>query len=242
MDLWTFADILSLKGNKYINGGGNIIGALYHIDNMYKSGVRIIILMPRFDYGEGALNALRLERADELCRTARSAYPGLSVCVGSRIRYYSGLTAALQSGRARSIGGGRYILIEFERDASFGFMLEAVKECFDAGYRPLIENPLYYDEADTDIIEGMVENGAYTVWDKAVFEGRLHRSAKKHLDTLFAKKLVHFVSDGADGAAVTDYTAAASNAAAMYGDDTARGIFYENYMQLISGGTNIIPS
>lgn len=242
MDLWTFADILSLKNNKYVNGGGSIVGALYHIDNMYKSGVRIIILMPQFDYGDGAFNKYRLERADELCKAAQSEYPGLAVCVGSRIKYYSRLTEALQSGYARSIGRGRYIVLEFERDASFTFMLNGVKKCFDAGYRPLIENPLYYDEADIDILEGLVENGAYTVWDKAVFEGRLHRSARKQLDMLFAKKLVHFVSDGAGGAKITDYGEAAANAEVMYGEDAARGIFYQNYMEIINDGINIIPS
>lgn len=242
MDLWTFADILSLKNNKYINGEGNIVGALYHIDNMYKSGVRMIILMPRFDYEDGALNGQRLARADELVRAAQSAYPGLTVCVGSSIKYYSRFSEALESGNARGIEGGRYINLEFEKDASFIFMLNGVKQCFDAGYRPLIENPLYYDEVDVDILEGLVENGAYTVWDKAVFEGKLHRGAKKQLDMLFEKKLIHFVSDGADGAAQTDYGAAAENAAAMYGDDIARGIFYENYIEIINDGINIIPS
>lgn len=242
MDLWTFGDILSLKNNKYVNGEGNIVGALYHIDNMYKSGVRIIILMPQFDYADGALNMRRLERADGLCRAAQSEYPGLTVCVGSRIKYYSELAEALKSGKARAIGGGRYIGLEFEKDASYTFMLKGVKECYDAGYRPLIDNPLYYDEADADILEGLVENGAYTIWDKAVFEGRLHRGARRQLDTLFAKKLIHFVSDGAGGAAPTDYKAASENAAAMYGDGAARGIFYENYMEIINNGINIIPS
>lgn len=242
MDLWTFADILSLKNNKYVNGGGSIVGALYHIDNMYKSGVRIIILMPQFDYGDGALNRARLERANELCRTAQSDYPGLTVCVGSRIKYYGGFAKEVGAGGARSIAGSRYIVLEFEKDASFTFMLNGVKECFDAGFRPLIENPLFYDEVDLDILEGLVENGAYTVWDKAVFEGRLHRSARKQLDALFAKNLVHFVSDGAGGAEKTDYGAAAANAAEMYGDDAARGIFYQNYVEIINDGINIIPS
>lgn len=242
MDLWTYADFLSLKNNRYLNGGGNMTGALYHIDNMYKSGVRMIILTPRFDYGAGKDNAQRLFRAEKLGGAAQLRYPGLAVRVGSRIKYFSGAPSALRSGEARGIGGGRYLMLEFDKSASLAFMLAGIREFFDAGYRPLIENPLFYDEVDADAVGELVWNGAYTVWDTAVFEGKLHRNARKQLDQFFEKKLIHFVSDGTDGAAETDYRTAAKNAAALYGDDVARRIFYENYAEIIRNGRNIIPS
>ncbi len=242
LDLWNFADFLPLRDSGYVNGAVNIPGALYHIDNMYKSGVRIIILTPQFDYGDGATNALRLAGAETLCGGAKRRYPGLRICIGSRIKYYSGAAESVGKGIAVGICGGRYVFLEFDRDAAVSFIRDGVKEFFAAGYRPLIENPLCYDEVDMDILELIVQDGAYTVWDTAVFEGKLHRSARRQLDALFTGGLMHFVSDGAGGAAVTDYTAPARNAALMYGDDAARALFYDNYIEVVSNGINIKPS
>lgn len=241
LDLWTYADILSFGNNKYINGNGNIVGALYPIDNMYKSGVRTMILTPQFDYLDGGFNAVRLARTEEVCKRAEAEYPGLAVCIGSRIKYYGGMSAALRSGEARSISGSRYIVLEFDREATFNFMREGIDECFAAGYRPLIDNPLLYDCVDEDNLEDLVQCGAYTVWDMAVFEKKLHRGARKQLDKIMARGLVHFVSDGADAAAQADYAAAAENVAAMYGESEARRIFYDNYIEMINDGVNILP-
>ena len=231
-ELWNFSDVLSLENNKYVNGGGDIRTAVYAVENMYNMGVRTIILAPRFDYRDGGyLNNMRIRRTEYLCEILSDAYPGLKLCMGNLIKYYSGVVGALSTELAKTVAGSRYALLDFDSKADYSFVKTAVEECFAANYRPVIYDAFkYHFVARYACIEELVEKGAYIALDASMFGNRVSSTIKKAVRFAMEKGLVHFVTLSGNRV----YDKAAAKIEKIFGSETAEKLFYDNFMKLVS--------
>lgn len=236
--LWIFAGTLSLENNKYINGQGDIAAAVYAVENMYNAGARTIILTPPFDYMSGTdCNNMRIRRTEYLRELISDRYPGLKLCMGSMVQYYSGFLGALGTGLAKTIEGSRYVLVDFDRNVDFSFVRNAVKECFAADYRMIINNIFKYSfAAEYGCIEELVENGGYISGDFMTLDSKLPRAFRKTINQVIENGLLHImtVTQNTVWDEGGNYVKAVGQITRRFGIKTAEKIFYDNYMKLIS--------
>ena len=102
-------------------------------------GIRRMIVTPHFHPGRYAVAASHVLETLDMVRQ-RAAQEGLEIRLfpGQECYYYSGLVDELENGNVLTMAGTRYVLVEFESDALYITILQAVRELRQSGYRPII--------------------------------------------------------------------------------------------------------
>lgn len=143
------------------DGARNDEISLMMLKKEYDSGVRNIILTPHFneekDLTENAEEALNHVR-----KLASSVSKDLKVYPGNEVFYSSDLKQNLRSGRAVTLAGSKYILLEFHYDIKLEKMYSAVNEALMAGFWPIIAHAERYECLyKKDAVEHLVNSGGY---------------------------------------------------------------------------------
>lgn len=160
------------------------------LNKEYQEGVRDIVLTPHF----GAYNPdFDLNKAEEAFQNLRSKavekLPGLKLYPGNEILYSPGTVVTLKEGKAKSLAGTDYVLVEFLYQEEYATILKAVKQLTMAGYRPVIAHVERYDclLKDLDKVEELIDQGAYVqVNGNSFLRGMLDKRFR------FVKKLLKY--------------------------------------------------
>lgn len=98
-----------------------------------------IIVTPHFHAGKYMPNGAQVKRIlEEVQREIRRQKRTIMLYPGHECYYYSGLTNDLASGRALTMAGSRYVLVEFEPDCAFSYLLYGVQQLLQDGYIPIL--------------------------------------------------------------------------------------------------------
>lgn len=235
-DLWSYGSFLNFQNNKYIDGAGNNAGIMYAGDMMYECGVRIFILTPQFYYQDGRQHNLRrVKAAKETAELMRERYPGAAVYTGSRVRYYRGVFSSGNDEPVITIGNSRYVLLEFEQDASVRFIRDGVEEAFKRGYRVIIENIFMYDSMrDTDDVKELMEYGAYFLMNISAMPHRLSKSKQRFIESLILGKCIHLISTDKTNMDTGLLNKAETALQKLCGEERCRVMMYENYINILN--------
>lgn len=124
-----------------------------------EQGVRHIIATPHFSRRTdiGKLKELR----DKAARMALEEGIEVEISVGQELRYFEELPLYLEEGRALTLAGSRYALVEFKPSDGYQIMRRAVHELVRAGFIPVLAHveryPCLREKGKT---EELIQSGA----------------------------------------------------------------------------------
>lgn len=105
-------------------------------------GIRHIIATPHFSRRQDIEQLKNLQR--ELQKKADMMEKSVVISLGQEILYFEELIQYLEQGRALTLAGSRYVLVEFLPGDGFGRLYRAVRSLVQASYLPVIAHAERY--------------------------------------------------------------------------------------------------
>lgn len=122
------------------DGSQSFEESLDMLNMAYKQGVRTMYATPHFGSGKEKYDkALLLERFEKLKEMAEGVGDdGIELLLGNEIYYRHSTLELLEKGEIFTMGGTRYILVEFAYGISYNEMYRSLQRLVNAGYVPIL--------------------------------------------------------------------------------------------------------
>lgn len=162
-------------------------------------GIDIIVATPHFHCGGSEPDAEKLKEKYHFVRNAWKEYgEGKELLLGSELFFSDGLTDALQEGRALTLHGTRYILVEFPTYVDFPYLLRAVQSLRYAGYRPIVAHVERFGQVTKPIqFQELRDAGAHLQVNVSTVLGQHGRRVRHRMIKLLKSGLIEFVGSDA---------------------------------------------
>lgn len=115
------------------------------VEQAVRAGFRAVIATPHYSRRRGAEGcaeaAEKLQEAIRRCKADNSKNkipPEFELYLGQETYYHEELVDNLKAGKALTMAGSRYVLIEFDTGVSFQTMNRAMRRLLTAGYVPIL--------------------------------------------------------------------------------------------------------
>ncbi|MDO4304995.1 MAG: hypothetical protein Q4D94_13895 [Bacillota bacterium] len=169
----------------------------------------------------------------------RMADEGITIDLyeGNELYYRSGLAQEIMRGRALTMAGSDYVLVEFGPMDDYDYIRNGIYSLIAEGYRPVLAHVERYSKINgrADRVEDLIEMGCYMQVNAGSIMGALGLSTKLFTRKLLKEKLVHFVATDAHDVSKRSPKIAesASFIEKKYGEDYGKELLYENPMHVI---------
>ena len=202
MQQQTFTDIHTHILPATDDGARDLQEALVMAEQAYAAGTRRMFLTPHYR-GQYRKNtpAMLQERFDAFRQAVADKLPELELRLGSEVQYQMDVFQLLHSGEVLSLGGSKYVLLEFLGNALRSRIVAGVAEARQFGYVPIIAHVELCDalRADPTLRAEVVGMGARLQVNADSVIGRGGLAVKWFCHKLLRQRQVHFVaSDGHD--------------------------------------------
>lgn len=203
-----------------------------------EEGISVIIATPHYGICNPDYDPAEARRKLETARKVlRENYPHIRMFMGNELYYSPGIIEDLKCGRAQTIGGTDYVLVEFPTDITFEKLSEAVIAFCSEGYRPVLAHIERYDclFRELDCVHELIGLGAYTqVNARGFLAGRFDKRGG-WCRNLLKDGVIHFVaSDCHDSSSRTPVMRSAVEAMIKTaGEDKVKQIVNTNIIRLI---------
>ena len=160
-------------------------------------GVQKIIATPHYSPWDKHATA---EIVCQLCKEAEKQLKmqyGVDVDIypGHEIYYSVGVVDALKDGKALSLAGSRYVLLEFDPETSYQVFYHAVREFRDGGYVPILAHvERYRNLRKTDKIEQLKDGGALLQLNVGALQGGIMDSTSRWAKTCLRNEMIDFLA------------------------------------------------
>lgn len=175
----------------------------------HKEGIRVIVFTPHYHEGKCEPDIRTIEdNFRTLKEYAGEMYPDMDLLLGSEVYYIgSDSVAAVSDGRAMTLTGTRYVLVEFSTGIKKTELTNAIIEYRSAGYRPIVAHLERYKNIykDRAAVNTIIRLGAYIQVNTRSLKGRRRllpwrRDSKyRTLVELINAGMVHFIADDSHG-------------------------------------------
>lgn len=168
----------------------------------WDEGIDTIIATPHYRHRYIENTPERLEERLQMAReAAHRINPEFRIYLGNEIYFSHGSVEALQGGRALTMAGSNYALVEFSTFKPYQELGAALRDFQMGGYQPIIAHAERYDclLEDPSRVEELVEQGAYIQVNASTVTGKNGRSGKSFVKKLLKYELVHFMGTDAHG-------------------------------------------
>lgn len=166
----------------------------------YENGIRDIILTPHFKPNHHNASATTINnRIEELRERCIAEGIKIRLYKGNELMYYSGVIEALEDGRANTLAGSKYVLIEFNPMDSYERIRDGLYEALSHGYRPILAHVERYESVikELDRVSELINMGCYMQVNAGSITGNFGRTTKKNVKNLLKNEMVHFVASDA---------------------------------------------
>lgn len=85
------------------------------------------------------------ELVSELQQRVREYQPDFSIYLGQETYYHDELTARLRQGKAYTMAGSRYVLVEFDPGVPYSMLYQGIRKLSGAGYDPILAHIERYE-------------------------------------------------------------------------------------------------
>ena len=172
------------------------------LEESYRQGVRTIISTSHrrkgmFETPEEKI-AANFKQVQEL---AKQVADDLTVLYGAEIYYTSDILQKLEEGRFPSLGGTKYVLIEFSMNTPYKDIHSALGNVIRLGMIPVVAHIERYHclENDEDRVSELINMGCYMQVNssnvlKPKLFGDRYKFMKKRVQFFLERDLVHFVA------------------------------------------------
>lgn len=138
-----------------------------------------IILTPHFHPGRYQVSADEvLAKMKEIQAACDKEGIDIKLYPGHECYYYSGLVEDLESGKALTLAGSHYVLVEFDTDSRLSTIISGLFSIREAGYEPILAHFERYETLeDEDHLETLKEHGYLLQmnFDMLVFKDRFFK-------------------------------------------------------------------
>jgi protein-tyrosine phosphatase len=122
------------------DGSQSLEDSIQMLKMAYEEGVRTMYATPHFGSGKEHYDAEILrKRFEEVSNAAKDiGEEGITLILGNEVTYSPGAVELINDGTALTMGGSRYVLMEFDYGASFKSIYKGLQQIINAGYRPIL--------------------------------------------------------------------------------------------------------
>lgn len=106
------------------------------LEKSYEQGVQAVIATPHYSRRQGSDGLQKL--AERLQEKIRKTLPHFCVYLGQETYYHEELVEHLKAGRALTLAGSRYVLVEFEPMVPYPKLFQGIRRLLQAGYVPVL--------------------------------------------------------------------------------------------------------
>ena len=204
----------------------------------WNDGIREIILTPHNKPSHHNADPEKIKRLMEILQD-KACGEGMDIKLytGNEMYYGSDMTKKLEEGRALTLAGSAYVLVEFGMGEDIDHIRYGLYEALSHGYRPILAHVERYGRMLTraDRVEDFIRMGCYIQVNAGSIMGTFGFSAKQFTKKLLAQGLVHFVATDAHdmGKRKPILSDCAGYVSRKYGEGYAERLFYGNPMSVI---------
>lgn len=109
------------------------------LEEAVKQNVGRIIMTPHFHPGRVMVSTKEVqETLKQIKQGCEKKGIQLELFAGHECYYHTGLIKDLEEGRALTLANSRYVLIEFEPECPYFYLLRATRELINSGYFPIL--------------------------------------------------------------------------------------------------------
>ena len=156
---------------------------------------------------------------------------------GNEIYYRSDILELLEEGRACTMAGSSYVLVEFNPMDDFEYIRRGLYKVLSGGYRPIIAHIERYRNvcAKEERVEELIEMGCYVQVNARSIVGQYGLGTKGFAKRLLKEGMVHFVATDAHDPdrRKPDLAECVRYISRKYGEAFARRLVYENPVHVI---------
>lgn len=171
-------------------------------------------------------------RIEELRRQCELNGINIEFYTGNEVFYRSGVIDAIEEGRAMTMAGSMYVLLEFTPETEWDYVRRGVYEVVSGGYTPIVAHVERYNHVmkSMDRVYELCDMGAHLQVNASSVMGEVGREIKNATKKLLKQDLVDFIaSDAHDDKKRTPKLAdCAKYITKKYGADRAQKIFVDN--------------
>ena len=179
------------------DGAASMEETLRMLEQAYEEGVRVILATPH--YGKWNPDYDR-KKTEAICRQVQqnlaSLHSDMKLFLGNEIYYGPGVIDDLRAGRAATLGGTDYVLVEFSTEEEYAEIYKGMRSLVTAGYRPILAHIERYRHLrrEWDRVRELVENGVYIQVNARSFLGGRFDKRTSWCLKLFEQDLIHFIA------------------------------------------------
>ena len=174
----------------------------------------------------------QVERIDELKRIARKEGIYINLYPGNEIFYRSDVSERLSIGKAASMAGSRYILLEYSPMDDWEHIKRGVEDMLMSGYFPIIAHVERYINVmkETDRAYELIDKGCYLQINASSLMGEVGWQIKSKCKSMMKAGMVAFVATDAheDKKRTPTLSKCVKYITGKYGEETAIKIFMDN--------------
>ena len=163
----------------------------------WAQGVRRIIMTPHYGPKFGYPKRQFLEtRFTEIQKEVKKCYPDMKLYLGSELYYQRNTIQNLKEGKALTLAGSKYILVEFGVGDPYSHIFQAVQDIIYAGYLPILAHVERYEAVANHLerAKELVKAGAYLQINARSFTGSFLNKKASFCIKLLKAGLVYFVA------------------------------------------------
>jgi protein-tyrosine phosphatase len=205
------------------------------IDAAYADGTRLMCVTPHFNPGMFGEHSRRTRENYEVLRAyVAEKYPDMQLMLGNELRYASGCKNWIYDGVCNTIGGTKYVLLEFSFTESSDRIIRGVESMFNGGFIPIIAHVERYSKLSVAQIRELREKGVLMQIDSMSLLRDFGFKEWMRSKKLLAERIADFVSSDAHdtGSRPPELSPCYEYVKKKFGERYANAIFFENAYEL----------
>lgn len=165
----------------------------------WEDGITDMIATPHFQPGRFHKTVEDWNQVyEEVKEEALKISPDFHIHLGSELFGYGSLNQELEAGKAMTMCGSKYVLIEFLPDTPFTEIKSVLNRVMQYGFWPIVAHVERYENVNKiDKVEELMDMGAFIQVNAASIMGSLGWSVKHFVRKLLKYEMVHFIGSDA---------------------------------------------
>ncbi len=162
-------------------------------------GIEAIVATPHYTLGEDEKRVEAIKTKYAMTQKAwKKRGSQKELYLGNELLWEDGIVEALESGKALTMNGTSYVLVEFLPDAGYACIENAMRRLQYAGYLPIIAHVERCERLQNrKALQGLVDMGVYLQVNVSTVLGNHGFFVKRRVLKWLQEGLVHFVASDA---------------------------------------------